>query len=939
MAADEEATEEATGRLADEGAFDAFISYRRQDAAAFARRLRNRLLQYRFPTGFSQEPTRRLRVYLDEIYERAADDFFEATIKPALRASQHLIIVQTPGALLPRADGQPNWLEREVAFFRSLPQPRQISVALAEGEMSDPLPAGLHHQLLNIERVDLRVLRSPVRFLPAGRQEVDRQLLKFIAPLHGVPDQRMPELHQEERKRTRRRQRNLLALGLLLSSILLGLLIWALISRAEAIAQRDAALARQLGAEAQLESDHDAAVMLALLGDAVSSSTDTQSMLLSALAQQPNAILYLHGPAEPDRTSFNSDASLLATAQPGSVAVWSLSDGNMVGSPLSIGVPETAGLFWSGKDRLFIVDGQARVHEWRPAAPSQPPRVAVDHPLLEELPETYAAASHDSRILAVSGRGQLRVWDTTNLERPIASIAKAEAEEFAISPAGARIAMVDGRSRLIIGQSGDLKPQVTWSAPAGQVTNLIFLSETELVFTLAADEDFASFHTFWSWNVTEGRPVRFAEGARNVSDLAAIPGTRRFLSVEADPYGVSLLRERDVAEPDTIAAPLRRKAQIVDDVAVSRDGRLAASVSRDGQRTIYDLQRINLQRSRVQHAIEIAQIAYAGDGGCFVAGWVVQDDARQAALANCEQPGARLLPLSTRDEYPEMAFDAKLGLLAVGAQDGLWVLHLPSRQVAQLRGAGPSPFSLRFAPDGAFLIEGSSGNYDHPDGRTESTGAKVLRWRLPFGGARAGVEVLFKEPAMSKIGFSDIALRGDGLVAVGSGNGLFLIHSDGRVRHEQLGGAPVHRVAFAPATGRLGVVVILDGQHRFAVIDPHAPRLLSPRGRQSGPIANLAFSPDGQMLFTGGVDRVLDIWHLATLSPLGSRPRGHASAIGGMAVAPDGAHVASFDDDNSVAIWPVSRDEWRRTACKLVNRQPVQREAERAVLPAGSSIC
>ena len=77
--------------------FDAFVSYRRSDGARVARRLRRALLDYRLPPGLGEEG-RVLSVYFDRIYERATDDFFEKTLKPALERSRHLILVVTPGA-------------------------------------------------------------------------------------------------------------------------------------------------------------------------------------------------------------------------------------------------------------------------------------------------------------------------------------------------------------------------------------------------------------------------------------------------------------------------------------------------------------------------------------------------------------------------------------------------------------------------------------------------------------------------------------------------------------------------------------------------------------------------------------------------------------------------------------------------------------------------
>jgi hypothetical protein len=58
--------------------YDAFISYRRADAGWHARTLRQRLLDIRIPREIATVvPDRRLRIYLDQIYERATDDFFD----------------------------------------------------------------------------------------------------------------------------------------------------------------------------------------------------------------------------------------------------------------------------------------------------------------------------------------------------------------------------------------------------------------------------------------------------------------------------------------------------------------------------------------------------------------------------------------------------------------------------------------------------------------------------------------------------------------------------------------------------------------------------------------------------------------------------------------------------------------------------------------------
>src|SRR3712207_2483414 len=84
--------------------YDAFISYRRRDAAALARWLRDRLKRFRLPREVlqllpwsKQELHKRgLRIWLDKAYEKSSDDFLTKKIFPALDRSARLIVISTP---------------------------------------------------------------------------------------------------------------------------------------------------------------------------------------------------------------------------------------------------------------------------------------------------------------------------------------------------------------------------------------------------------------------------------------------------------------------------------------------------------------------------------------------------------------------------------------------------------------------------------------------------------------------------------------------------------------------------------------------------------------------------------------------------------------------------------------------------------------------------
>lgn len=300
---------------------DAFISYRRFDGSLYAHRLRKRLLAYRFPAELRDKlPQRPLSIYIDKIYERTTPDFFEKEIEPALRVSKHLIIVQTPAAL-----EKGTWVEREVAFFRTLPQGDNISVALAHGRIDDPLPAALHEQLPNVERVDVRRLLFGIGVRDA--------VVKFIATLHDVPPPLMPVLHREEARRRAATAWTITAASVFAIVVLAGLLAWALASRAaarrelatsyfrraaEIMPQRLARLARALRAD----PDHRAA----------------RALLIATLTRSswPMPLLDWDDGAPVSEVALSSDESMIMTRTHDTVRIRSARHGGDLSPPLSV---------------------------------------------------------------------------------------------------------------------------------------------------------------------------------------------------------------------------------------------------------------------------------------------------------------------------------------------------------------------------------------------------------------------------------------------------------------------------------------------------------------------------------------------------------------------------------------------------------------------------
>ncbi|EIW79441.1 WD40 repeat-like protein, partial [Coniophora puteana RWD-64-598 SS2] len=74
-------------------------------------------------------------------------------------------------------------------------------------------------------------------------------------------------------------------------------------------------------------------------------------------------------------------------------------------------------------------------------------------------------------------------------------------------------------------------------------------------------------------------------------------------------------------------------------------------------------------------------------------------------------------------------------------------------------------------------------------------------------------------------------------------------------------------------------------------------------------IVTLAYSPNGQLIATGTVDKKIRIWEALTVGQVGDALEGHAGYIQALAFSPDGRRLVSGALDDGLRVWDVDTHE------------------------------
>lgn len=353
---------------------------------------------------------------------------------------------------------------------------------------------------------------------------------------------------------------------------------------------------------------------------------------------------------------------------------------------------------------------------------------------------------------------------------------------------------------------------------------------------------------------------------------------------------------------DTIGQYAGHQAKVLT-VAWSADGKRLASGGEDLAVIIWDA--ASYEGVRLEgHTDRILDVTFSFNGQLLASSSDVDD---RRVLIWDVQTGAIKTELSEfTNPVESLAFSPASGdvLLAIGSRDRsikLYeaVLQQPLSQPLPAGRAGV--LGLGIAADGAPLLARYRDNM-------------LNTYRLVSGEEQPLGENLSNFKVVSSAAYSHDGAR----LALGLETGVIQVLDAATGQEQasfQAASSPILSLAFAPDGGTLAsahceatevtaaVSSCADGRIRLWSPDgAAAPGGVEPAGAPTF-ITALAFSPDGATLASGGQDRLVLLWDLASGQAKGLPLARHLGGISSLAFSPDGKTLASGSDDQSVVLW------------------------------------